>query len=343
MALRTSKKALVEYVVTRTIAYIATIFSAVTITYIAVKAMPVDAVENILFGMIQSVGAVYDPKSVILLRQNLCEMFGLGGSSPLESYLIFLRRVLTFNFGPSFASYPTPALQLVLIRLPWTIGLLSTSTIIMWTAGNLLGVIAGYFRTKKFARTLEAVAISVYPIPYYIMALILILLFAFLIPIFPLGGGISVIGERLTLDLVLNVIWHSLLPALSLIIPGAIGWSFLSSRTLTIETLAEDYTKYAEIRGLPGGHILKRYILRNILVPQTTVLALMLGGIFSGALLTEVIFAYPGVGMLAYRAAFSGDLNTLMAVLLLSMIAVATAVYLLDLVYPLLDPRIRHR
>lgn len=343
MALRTSKKALVEYVLTRTITYIATIFSAVTITYLLVKAMPVDAVENILFGMIQSVGAVYDPAEVIQLRKNLYEMFGLGGASPLESYLIFLRRVFTFNFGPSFASYPTPALELVLIRLPWTLGLLSTSTIITWTVGNLLGVIAGYLRTKRFARALEGIAITLYPIPYYIMALILILLFAFLIPIFPLGGGISVIGEELTLDLILNIIWHSLLPALSLIIPGALGWSFLSSRTLTIETLAEDYTKYAEVRGLPGDYILRRYILRNILVPQMTVLALALGGIFSGALLTEVIFAYPGVGMLAYRAAFSGDINTLMAVLLLSMVSVATAVYLLDLLYPLIDPRIRHR
>lgn len=343
MALRTSKRALVEYIAIRTIIYIATIFSAVTITYLLVKAMPVDAVENILFGMIQSVGAVYDPEAVKLLRKNLYEMFGLGGESPLESYLIFLRRVFTFDFGPSFASFPTPALELVLRRLPWTIGLLSISTIITWTLGNVLGVIAGYFRTKRFARVLEAVAISFYPIPYYIMALIFILLFAFLIPIFPLGGGISIITEEFNLEMVTNIIWHSLLPALSLIVPGAIGWSFLSSRTLTIETLAEDYTKYAEVRGLPRRYILRKYILRNILVPQMTVLALSLGGIFSGALLTEVIFTYPGVGMLAYRAAFSGDLNTLMAVLLMSMIAVATAVYLLDLLYPLIDPRIRHR
>jgi len=343
MSLRTSKKDLIEYVVTRTIFYIATIFTSVTLIYILFKFMPVDAVENIIFRLTSAVGGVYDPESIMELRRNLYEMFGLSGKDPIESYILFLQRVFTFNFGPAFISFPTPAFQLVLYRLPWTIGLLLTSTIITWTLGNLLGIIAGYFQNRKFAKVLEGVAVILYPIPYYVMALILILLFAFLIPIFPLGGGMSIIPEKITLEVILNIMWHSLLPALSLIVPGALGWSFISARTLTIETLSEDYTRYAWIRGLPSGHILKRYVLKNILVPQTTVLALSLGGIFSGAVLTEVVFAYPGVGMLAYRATFSGDLNTLMAVLLLSIFAVATSVFLLDLLYPLIDPRIRRR
>lgn len=335
-------KQVLRYIAMRTIVYVATIFSGVTLTYIIVKAMPVDAVENILFGMISSVGAVYDPESVILLRKNLYEIFGIGGS-PIESYLIFIRRIFTFDFGPSTIAYPTPASELVFNRLPWTIGLLLVSTIITWTTGNLLGVIAGYFRDRKFARVLEGIAITLYPIPYYIMALILIFLFAYLLRIFPLGGGLSIIPEKFDLQLILNIVWHSLLPAASLILPGALGWSFLSSRTLTMQTLAEDYTKYAEARGLPGSYILRRYVLRNILLPQTTVLALSLGGIFGGALLTEIIFTYPGVGSIAYRAIFSGDVYTLMAVLFLSMIGVATGTYLLDLIYPLIDPRVRYR
>jgi len=335
-------KYVLKYIAERTIIYIATIFSGVTLTYLIVKAMPVDAVENILFGMITSVGAVYDPESIILLRKNLYEIFGIGGS-PIESYLIFLRRVFAFDFGPSTIAYPTPASELVFNRLPWTVGLLLASTLITWTTGNLLGVIAGYFKDRKFARILEGIAITLYPIPYYIMALILIFLFAYLLRIFPLGGGLSIIPEKFDLQLVLNILWHSLLPAASLILPGALGWAFLSSRTLTMQTLTEDYTRYAEVRGLPGSHILKRYVLRNILLPQTTVLALSLGGIFGGALLTEIIFTYPGVGSIAYRAIFSGDIYTLMAVLFLSMIGVATGTYLLDLLYPLIDPRVRYR
>jgi len=334
-------KHLIKYIGVRTVIYLATIFSGVTITFFLVKAMPVNAIENILFSITQ-VGQVYDPEALILLRKTLYEIFGVGGN-PLESYVLFLRRVFTFDFGPSIISYPTPARELVFRRLPWTISLLSVSTLISWIVGNLLGVLAGYLRDRKFAKVLEAVAITLYPMPYYIMALILLIFFAVIIPIFPLGGGISVIVESLTLEVILNMIWHSLLPALSLILIGALGWSFLSSRTLTLETLTEDYISYAEVRGLPGNHVLRRYILRNILVPQMTVLGLGLGGIFSGALLTEVLFAYPGVGGLLYYAIFSGDLNTLMAVVFTAMIAVATATYLLDLLYPLIDPRVRYR
>jgi len=332
---------LAKYIVVRTIIYLATIFSGVTITFLLVKAMPVDAIENILFGITQ-VGQVYDPETLILLRKTLYEMFGVG-ENPLESYFLFLRRVFTFDFGPSIISYPTPAKELVFRRLHWTVGLLSVSTIVSWLLGNVLGVLAGYMSHKRFAKILEAVAITLYPMPYYIMALILLIAFAFLIPIFPLGGGTSVIAQGLTLEAILDMIWHSLLPALSLIIIGALGWSFLSSRTLTMQTLAEDYIGYAEVRGLPGNHILRRYILRNILVPQMTMLGLGLGGIFSGALLTEVVFTYPGVGSIAYRAIYSGDLNTLMAVVFTSMIAVASATYLLDILYPLIDPRVRYR
>jgi len=334
-------KHLIKYIGVRTVIYLATIFSGVTITFLLVKAMPVNAIENILFGMTQ-VGQVYDPETLILLRKTLYEMFGVG-ENPLESYVLFLRRVFTFDFGPSIISYPTPARELVFRRLPWTIGLLSVSTLISWIVGNILGVLAGYLRDRKFAKVLEAVAITLYPMPYYIMALILLMVFAFIIPIFPLGGGTSMIVESLTLEVILNMIWHSLLPALSLILIGALGWSFLSSRTLTLQTLAEDYISYAEVRGLPSNHVLRRYILRNILVPQMTVLGLGLGGIFSGALLTEVVFAYPGVGGMLYNAIYSGDLNTLMAVVFLAMIAVATATYLLDLLYPLIDPRVRYR
>jgi len=334
-------KQLIKYIGMRTFIYLATIFSGVTITFLLVKAMPVNAVDNILFGITQ-VGMVYDPEALILLRKTLYEMFGVG-ENPVESYFLFLRRVFTFDFGPSIISYPTPARDLVFIRLPWTIGLLFVSTLISWVAGNLLGVLGGYLRDRKFSKVLEAVAITLYPMPYYIMALILLILLAFIVPIFPLGGGSSLIVQSLNLETILNILWHATLPALSLVIIGALGWSFLSARTLTLQTLAEDYITYAEVRGLPGSHILRRYILRNILVPQMTVLGLGLGGIFSGALLTEVVFTYPGVGSMAYRAIYSGDLNTLMAVVFTAMIAVATATYLLDILYPLIDPRVRYR
>lgn len=333
--------ALQKYILTRTVQYIATVFSGVTLTFLIMKAMPVNALESMLQNILR-MGQVMDPDSLIILRKTFYEIFGIG-ESPIETYFKFLQRVFTFNFGPSIISYPTPAGDLVFMRLPWTIGLLSVSTLTSWTIGNISGALAGFFSNRRFSRVLESVAITLYPIPYYIMALILVTVFAYAIRLFPQGGGLSILSEQITLEVVINVIWHSILPALSLILPGALGWAFLSSRTLSLQTTVEDYVNFAELRGVPNKQILKKYVLRNIMPPQITNLALALGGIFGGALLTEIVFAYPGVGTIVYSAVFAGDINTLMAVVFLSILGVSTAVYLLDLLYPLLDPRIRHR
>ena len=330
-----------RYVAIRTVQYIATVFSGVTLTYLIMQAMPVNALESMLQQILR-MGQVMDPNSIIVLRKTFYEIFGIG-ESPIEAYLKFLQRVFTFNFGPSLISYPTPAGELVFARLPWTIGLLSVSTLISWTVGNVLGVLAGFFSTKRLSRVLESVAITLYPIPYYIMALILIMGLAYMIRIFPQGGGMSIISERITLEVVINIVWHATLPALSLVLPGALGWAFLSSRALSLQVMVEDYVHFAELRGVPNDQILRRYVLRNIMPPQITNLALSLGGIFGGALLCEIVFAYPGVGSIVNSAVYSGDINTLMSVVFLSIIGVSTAVYVLDLVYPLLDPRIRHK
>lgn len=332
---------LTKYIFFRTIQYLATIFSGVTITFFIVKAMPVNAVEAMLASIIR-MGQVMDPAGLMVLRKTFYELLGIGGS-PWETFFIFLKRVFTFDFGPSIISYPTPASEMVFLKLPWTIGLLSISTLISWIIGNILGVISAYFRSRRFSKVLESVAITLYPIPYYIMALVLIMLFAYFIRIFPQGGGMSIISERLTLEVILNIIWHSILPALSIIIPEALGWAFLSSRALSIQVMVEDYIDFAELRGVQKNQILKKYLLRNILPPQITNLALTLGGIFNGALLTEIIFAYPGVGSLVYLAVYRGDINTLISVVFFSILVISTAIYLLDLLYPLLDPRIRHR
>ena len=330
-----------QFILTRTLQYLATILSSVSITYVIVKAMPVNALEAML-EEITRLGQVMDPESLKILRQTFYEMFGMS-ESPLEAYWKFLVRVFSFNFGPSLISYGTRADELIFARLPWTIGLLLVTILISWIVGNLLGIIAGYSPEKRLSKMLESVAITVYPIPYYILALLLVFIFAYCLRIFPMGGGMSIVSEQITLDVIINIIWHSTLPALSMVIPGALGWGFLSSKVLSTNIRVEDYVRFAELRGVPHSIILKRYVLRNILPPQITNLAMSLGGIFNGALLTEIIFAYPGVGSLLYRAILCGDLNTLMGIAIFSIIGVTTAAFLLDLIYPLLDPRVRYR
>lgn len=332
---------LIKYIALRTFFYIFTIFVALTVIFFLIRLAPGNPIENIIELML-SQGSVYDPEAINMLRNSLYEMFGLKGSL-FEQYINFMRRLLVFDFGPSLSNFPTPAIELIMMRLPWTIGLLSMTTIISWMVGNLLGALAGFFERSKFSKILQGIALTLYPIPYYVMALVMIFLFTYLIPLFPLSGGISILSEKITLEVITNLIWHAMLPALSLIIIGTLGWWFMSSRTLTINTKTEDFVTYAEIRGVSENRILRKYIIRNILMPQVTALGLALGSIFSGALLTEVIFAYPGLGDLLWRAINARDYNTIMGVTSLSTIAVATATYILDLIYPLIDPRVRYK
>lgn len=335
-----TSKGFMQYVLSRILTYVATLFTSFTIIFLLLKTIPTSVVELIVESM-RATGAVYDPQALIKLREALYEIFGLKGSL-LEQYLTFLRRFLSMDFGPSMISFPTPARELVWRYLPWTIGLLTVTTVISWVLGNLLGALAALFRKSRFSKILQATALTLYPIPYYILALVLIFLFAYLIPIFPISGGAPT-APLFTWEFWKSVIYQSMLPALSIIIPSMFGWWFLSSATLTLNILSEDYYIYGELRGLPKSHLFKKYIMRNILLPQTTALALTLGGIFGGALLTEAIFAYPGLGLLLYRAVGSGDYPVALTVLSLSIIGIATATLIIDLIYPLIDPRVRYR
>lgn len=329
-----------RYIISRVIQYIATLFSAFTVVYFLLRAMPTNAVEQFI-ATITATGQYYDPQAIIEMRKVLYELFGLTGS-PIEQYFIFLRRFVTLDFGVAFIPFGVPVRELLMRFLPWTIGLLSITTILSWIIGNILGVIAGFARGSMFSKVLQSVAVVLYPIPYYIMALVLIYLLAYLIPLFPLGTGGS-LAPVFSIEFILSLIRQSVLPALSIMIIAIFGWWFLSSRTLTINIMIEDFVVYAEMRGVSTSRLISKYIWRNVLMPQTTALALALGGIFGGALLTEVVFAYPGLGQLMYRAIFSGDYAVALGVLSLTIIGVSTATLIIDLVYPLIDPRVRYR
>ncbi len=331
---------IIRYFFVRIVYFFLTLFTAFTITYILIRLMPVDAVENIIAQMTAQ-GQVYDPAALNELRQQLREMFGLTGS-PIEQYMRYLISIFTLNFGPSILSFPTPATELIMRQLPWTIGLLTFSVIISWVAGNLIGIIASVHEGSRVSKILQAIALTIYPIPYYIMALVLIFLFAYLIPLFPLTGSVTIF-EEFTIDTVISIVRGATLPALSIIIVSMLGWWFLSSRILTLNTLSEDFVEYAVIRGLPWKHIFRKYLMKNILLPQVTALGLALGSIFSGAILTEAVFAYPGLGLLLYRAIANGDISTALGIVTLSIYAVALATLILDLIYPLIDPRVRYK
>lgn len=329
-----------QYVAKRVGLYIAVLFIGLTITFLLPRLMPTNPIDGYISQLQSRAGGVLSTEAIVELRSSLEELYGLRGDL-LSQYLGYLNRVvLHFDFGPSFAFYPQTVSTMILNALPWTLGLLLVSTIIAWILGNLVGLVAGYFHTRKAATILEVVGILLYPIPYYILAVSVILLLAYIFPIFPLSPTFPV--GQMTPQKFGMVIYNSLLPALTLVLAG-FGWNILSMKALAVATTEEPYVTYARLKGTSNWTRMLRYVFRNAMLPQVTALALSLGTVFNGALLTEMLFSYPGVGLIMRTAASGGDYNVLYGAIAISIIAVATAGLVIDLIYPLLDPRIRHK
>jgi len=334
-------RVLTEYIIPRICTYIFTIFIGITVCFLIPRFTPLDPVLTVISRLSQE-GAYYDPQALQMLIESMKELYGLKGGL-LDQYVIFLKRLAVGDFGPSLTYFPTPAVSILQQSLPWTISLLSTSTLVSWILGNFIGGVAGYFSERRWAKTLGVFATIVYPIPYYIMALILIIFLAYIIPLFPSYGAYTILTiPSMTLEFISNYLYHAFLPALSLVVVGY-GWWFLSMRALVINTKLEDYVKFSEATGIFRRKILYHYVIRNSLLPQVTGLSVSIGGIFSGAMITEMVFSYPGVGYILLESILNGDFNLMMVSVTYSIIAVATATLLIDILYPLIDPRIRYR
>jgi peptide/nickel transport system permease protein len=333
------KKFLLNYVLPRIGQYIMVIFVGVTVTFIIPRLSPSDPVQAQINRLMTS-GVNYSQETLDDFRVSLTSLYGLEGSN-WEQYLDFWGRLFRGDLGRSLSSFPTPVIELIGRSMPWTLGLLLTATIISWIVGNLLGGFSSYYPKNKLLGGIDVLSQAIRPIPYYILALLLVIFFAYIWPIFPIRGAYPM-GMRpsYTWKFVTTVLYHSVLPALSLIVGGVGGW-FIGMKSLTSNIISEDYVVYAETAGLKQNKILFGYVIRNAMLPQITGLALNLGMIFNGAMILEVIFTYPGIGLLAYQAILSTDYTLIMGITIFSIIGVATAALILDLIYPFFDPRVR--
>lgn len=327
-----------EYIIPRLFQTVVVIFVGITLTFFIPRLSPISPVDQMLGRL--SAFQVQDPRAVMQLRETLIDLYGLEGSI-FTQYLNYWKRLLQFDLGPSFYVFPTPVSELIGNAIWWTVGLLLVSTIISWFLGLILGTMAGYFPDRVWSRVLDSVLITIYPTPYVILAILLVFLFAFIFPIFPLVGGASGRAE-FTLSYLTSILFHGFLPALSLLL-GATAFRFIIAKALTATERASDYVQYAEMAALPKRKILFFYVARNTLLPQVTDLGLSFGTIFGGALITEVIFSYPGIGFSLLLGINNGDFNLIMGITILSVIGIAVASLIVDLTYPLFDPRVRYK
>lgn len=314
------------------------IWGAATVNFIIPRLSPSDPIRARLSAM--AVQSGYVQTGIEDMVRAYQEKFGLD--QPLYvQYLRYLKDMFTFNFGYSLSLYPAEVLDLILNALPWTIGLLVTSTLIAFAVGTITGALMAWPSVPQAFKSIASIFLTMSAIPYYLLGLILLYIFGFTMKLLPLYGGYPAgVVPEVSLPFIGTILRHSILPATSIVL-AEIGFWALGMRSMMVTTEGEDYMIFAEARGLKKRTIFARYALRNALLPQYTSLALSLGRIVSGSVLVEVIFAYPGIGTLLFTAIRGSDYFIIYGVVFIVILTLGVATLLLDLVYPLLDPRIR--
>jgi len=328
------------YLIPRLIQYFVVTFLGLTAIFILPRLLPVDPIKQQL-EQYQSFGVYIPPEQQEEMIKTLKQLYGLEGTL-WEQYMNFWERLFSGNFGPSFSRYPIPVTQVIAQALPWTIGLLSITTLLSWIIAVIVGSIVGYHR-KRWMEAIDVIVMIIRPIPYYVMALICLILFAYIFPIFPLSGGMG-IGRKLSFNLetIISIMRHGILPAFTLLIVG-IAWQFQSMKLIVQAVRADDHVWYAKTAGVEEKKVVRNHIMRNAMLPMITQLGLQFGTIFTGALITEMVFAYPGIGWILYDAIMKADYNLIMGIMCISVLAITTSIFILDLIYPFFDPRVRYR
>ena len=314
------------------------VFIGINIVFFITHATPIDPVEQMIAAATQF--GTTSPEAISMMRQSLRELYGLEGGL-LQQYATFWRRMAVLDFGPSLSAFPTPVAVLIGRAAPWTAGLWSAATLVSWSLGNLLGGLAGYYPRSRLLRVAGGVAIALHPIPYYIMGFVLLILFGYVWPILPITGGYQInLARGFDLTFAASVLRHALLPGLSLVLVGLGGW-FMGMRSLVSNIVTEDYVVFAELGGVRRNRILGSYVMRNALAPQVTGLAMSVSTIYTGVIIVEQVFGYPGLGSLLVSGVLAGDYGLVLGVASVSIVAVALAVLAIDLLYPLIDPRVK--
>jgi peptide/nickel transport system permease protein len=247
-----------------------------------------------------------------------------------------------FDLGISLNKFPKTVSALIMESLPWTIMLLLVTTLLSFIIGNLLGAVAAWPRSPQWLRSFATPFVLLQGVHPVLLALLMLFFIAFRLKLLPLGSAYTVGTQpSWSLSFVLDVARHQILPALSLIFGSVGGW-VLSMRGMGVTIQGEDYVNFAEHKGLNGYTIFRNYYLRNAMLPQITGLALALGSVVSSGIIIEQLYGLPGLGTVLAEAINSNDFLVIYGITLFITIAVATLMVLVEMLYPLLDPRIRH-
>jgi len=325
-----------EYVLQRVSMWLLTIWIGVTLTFLIPRLGKGDPVSVILNRMMMSQGYVENATEII---ESYKERFGLNDPL-LVQYIRYLGNVVRFDYGYSLTRFPITAWTIVKPALPWTLGLLTVASVLSFLIGITIGALMGWRKTPGWLQNILPISLTFTSIPFFMFGILMIYVFAFQLKILPPTGGYSRdVDLGWNLPFIIDVGKHAILPLLSVILVSMGGWA-LGMRGLMIGVNNEDYFLLAQAKGLSPSRVFFRYGMRNAILPALTAFALGLGGLIGGYVLVEWVFAYPGTGYVLYRSITALDYAVMQTICNLIIIITATGVLFIDLLYPIIDPRI---
>ena len=326
----------IDYVLKRLVLFVAVIFIGASLNFFLPRLAGQDPIMQRL--MEQTLSGAALQAGVDDLVKTYKTKFGLDRPLVLQ-YVTYLGEVVRFDLGYSIANYPKRVGDLIRDALPWTIGLLTVSTLIAFTIGSIVGAVVGWDGSPRWVKGLLPFFFIFSAVPFFLLGLVLLHFLAFQNQWFPLFGAYR--GGTIpnwSFSFAWDVLKHAFLPATAIILASMGGWA-LGMRGMMVTTSGEDYMLMAQAKGLKPRRIFFQYGLRNAMLPQTTRLALELGHIVSGAVLVEVVFGYPGIGTLLLHSIQLFDYFVVQGIVLTVVVAIATAMLIVELLYPWLDPR----
>ena len=315
--------------------YLIAAWASLTLNFLLPRLMPGDPVSTI-FARAQG---RMRPESIEAMKR----AYGLSDDPLPVQYWNYVKSTLTGDLGTSFVYFPSPVTDVIKSGLAWTLLLGLTATILAFIIGCVFGIVGAWKRGGMFDSVLPPMLIFVGSFPYFWLATLALFFLGFQWDLFPLRHAYQAgLSPEWSWEFISSVLTHIVLPAGTVLLVSIGGW-VLGMRNAMISTLAEDYVTMAEAKGLSQRRVMFAYAARNALLPNVTAFGMALGFVLSGALITEVVFAYPGLGYQLLNAVRGLDYPLMQGLFLMITFAVLAANLMVDLLYVRLDPRVRGR
>ena len=327
---------MLAYILKRAAASIAVIFVVISLSFYMIRLMPGNAVDFVV-AQLQSQGGL----SPAEIQAKISLIYGVQSRAPIwDQYIHYVLHAFEGNFGRSSTDPGITVIHVIATALPWTLFVVGVALLISFVVGIAIGTVLAEYRDSFFTKAITMVLSVLSAFPNYLVALVLLYLLADSHPIFPVGGAYSLgVHVGFNLAFIGSVLAHGFLPILAYVLTAVGGWA-LTMKGSVVAQLSSEYVRAAETWGLSRRRIMQSYVGRNSMLPMVTTMAFSVGLMFGSSVFIETFTSYPGIGYYLIHSVDSRNYTVMMGCFILICVAVVLSNFLVDLLYPSVDPRI---